>query len=138
MNLTVTHAGQHSAAGLHYSWSVDDDTGTRWADQTGDVVGYADDATALTAELEALLAALEWIHPVQFAPVQSLALQPTPAAAVQLAGPPLADPHHPAARCAAYLDLFRRRGVVVTVGGRSIPPVPKPRAKKRAAALATH
>lgn len=123
MNLTVAHAGTCTDDGaLSFSWSIEDAAGTRLAEQCGTVAGYpARDCRPLTAELEALLAALEWLQPFQLARVETLHVTPSEAARRELMRPD-EDGLTAAARCAAYLALFRRRGVGVTMG----PPPPQP------------
>lgn len=117
MNLTLTHAGSRDPDGsLSFSWSIDADDGTRWAEQSGHLAGYPpSERTALAAEIEGLLAALEWLHPLQYARPESIALRPSPEAAAEIARPHPPDEDTPAARVAAYLSLFRKRGVAVEV-----------------------
>lgn len=118
MNLTLTFAGSRQRDGsLSYSWSLDDDSGTRIAEQCGDVCGYQPaEATARTAAWEGLLAGLEWLLPVQMFATRSLRVACSAVEADELARPAAADDDSARARCGDHLRVLRRRGVAVAVG----------------------
>lgn len=110
MNLTVTHSGTCSDDGMAFCWSIDSDDGNRIAEQAGQLAHYLpDEYKPLTVELEALLAALEWLQPLQFLTIASLHLQPSEAVLDALERP--AGPESPTARLVAYIEYFQRKGV---------------------------